>query len=118
MSDPIRDCQHETNAIRYLDIIIEKKNARIAELEADLEIAKDSRAIVDQALHERRVQVEALLVENQRLRELGTIVAKLTVENLRLRRTIENARDWLDAHSPLEAREILASALLGDGENG
>lgn len=42
--------------------------ARIKELEADLEIAKDSRAIVDKALHERRVQVEALRAENQRLR--------------------------------------------------
>lgn len=40
---------------------------RIAELEESLEIAKDSRAVVDQALHERRMQVETLRAENQRL---------------------------------------------------
>jgi len=48
---------------------IKEYRDRINELEDDIEIAKDSRAVVDKALRERRVQVEALLAENQLLRD-------------------------------------------------
>jgi len=69
---------------KYQDAIT-LRNKRIAELEAELELAKDTRAVVDKALHERRKERE----------ELKARVGELESELAELRRSMDNERDML-----------------------
>ena len=116
-----------TRVDELIDEIIEK-DARIAELEESLEIAKDSRAVVDQALHERRMQVETLRAENQRLRAVIDDMAtdpmgeyhtglRCGVEDRDIACRYEAAEyGWEQAFEYIGS--IATGALLGGGENG